>query len=81
MKIRVKTFAQVSDIIGKEGEVLDFQGEASLETLKSSLIQRYPKLADLWSSLAIAVNGQIVDNNVSFKEDDEVVLIPPVSGG
>jgi molybdopterin converting factor small subunit len=31
--------------------------------------------------LRVAVNGRIVDWNSLLKEDDEVVFLPPVSGG
>jgi molybdopterin synthase sulfur carrier subunit len=41
---------------------------------------KYPELAKL-QSLAVAVNGAYAQNEAHISAEDEVVLIPPVSGG
>jgi molybdopterin synthase sulfur carrier subunit len=44
------------------------------------LIEKYPSFQKL-SSLRIAVNEEYAEDHTEIKETDEIVLIPPVSGG
>ena len=80
MKIRILLFGVTRDIIGGpsiEREVGEDQNVGELmEALKSS----YPALNDL-TSLLVAVNNEYADKNLAIKENDEIALIPPVSGG
>jgi molybdopterin synthase sulfur carrier subunit len=48
--------------------------------LKIYLIKTYPGLGKL-SSLAVAVNSNYAGEEVPIRAQDEVALIPPVSGG
>ena len=48
--------------------------------LKTDLFKDYPLLRNL-NSLAIAVDEEYRDDDYLLKDGDEVVLIPPVSGG
>ena len=38
-------------------------------------------LADIWSSIAVAVNRDYVDRSHQLADGDELALLPPVSGG
>lgn len=40
----------------------------------------YPEFSKL-SSLAVAVNGEYASNGIQLDSNDEIALIPPVSGG
>jgi len=40
----------------------------------------YPEFSKL-SSLAVAVNGEYASNDVPLLNNDEIAIIPPVSGG
>jgi len=40
----------------------------------------YPKLKDI-KSLLVAVNSEYAESNLVLSENDEIALIPPVSGG
>ena len=45
-----------------------------------TLLPRFSSLSD-FSSLVVAVNWEYSDFNLVLNENDEVALIPPVSGG
>jgi molybdopterin synthase catalytic subunit len=38
-------------------------------------------VADIWASIAVAVNREYVDRSRQLAEGDELALLPPVSGG
>lgn len=80
MKVRIRGFGQAGDFLAGEA-LLDFEEGATLERVKDTLIKRYPGLEELWPSMAIAVNDEVVELDKVLAEGDEVLLIPPVSGG
>ena len=81
MRVKVKLFARYRDVVG--------QGEIDVETapgttvgaLWQMLADRYPPLAALGDSTLFAVNQEYAGRTQELREDDEVALIPPVSGG
>ena len=80
MEINILAFGIAKDIVG--GAQLPFQVEdqSTVGELKVALLAAYPKFEKL-QSLAIAVNSEYAQNDQLLTESDEIVLIPPVSGG
>ena len=59
-----------------------FSAPLTLGQLKHSLFESYPDLGDLGPYLRWAVNHEFVDDDTrELKANDEVALIPPISGG
>jgi molybdopterin synthase catalytic subunit len=81
MKVRVKIFAGARDAVGEREVLLDLDEGASAAELLQRLAGRYPRLQPLLPSLRVAVNREYVTGTHRLREDDEVALIPPVSGG
>ncbi|MDN3656366.1 MoaD/ThiS family protein [Ferruginibacter paludis] len=52
----------------------------SVAELKKLLFNQFPKLEKL-ATLSVAVNNTYAGNDVMIRGEDEVALIPPVSGG
>lgn len=75
-------FGIAKDIVGKSQIDMDFgeDSPSSVADLKLVLKKRYPEFSKL-SSLAIAVNNEYAEDHVQLKSNDEVAIIPPVSGG
>lgn len=78
MKIHVKPFGIARDILGGTRE-MELSGK-TVKDLRLSLLSTYPDLQGL-KSLLIAVNKEYADDDLVLSSSDEVVLIPPVSGG
>lgn len=80
MQIRILAFGIAKDIVG--GSELDFevQKDVTVAGLKQALSRQFVDFEKL-ASLAIAVNGEYVQDSLPLSEMDEIVLIPPVSGG
>lgn len=75
--MEIKAFGQLTDIFKKE--TISIESVKDLNELKEKLIKSYPALSQ--KTFVIAVNKQIIHNNVSLNEDAEVALLPPFSGG
>jgi MoaE-MoaD fusion protein len=81
MRVRVLVFGVLKDVISQQSGELNLPDGATVRTLLEAL-QRYAAgQADLWSSLAVAVNREYVTATHPLTDGDEVALLPPVSGG
>jgi molybdopterin synthase catalytic subunit len=54
---------------------------ATIDDLWSALCREYPQLGPLGASMSFAVNREYVERGHRLSNNDEVALIPPVSGG
>lgn len=75
-------FGITRDITGTDQIRLIEEGDRlnTVASLKTYLCQKYPEMAKL-SSLAIAVNSAYAQEDTPIDKNDEVAIIPPVSGG
>lgn len=80
MQIKVLAFGIAKEILGNRQLSLELPDAASVDDLKDHLVQRFPEF-DKLRSLAIAVNQNYVEDSQRLSAQDEVVIIPPVSGG
>jgi len=80
MKIKVIAFGIAKEILqSKQMEIELNQGD-TISSLRQILLQRHPEFTKLKSlSFAVGVNYQ--GDSYALNENDEVVIIPPVSGG
>ena len=81
MQVRVLYLGMLREIAGRERDVVQLRDQASVGDLYTELQQRIPKLQDFRGAIALAVNYEYADAAATLQEDDEVALIPPVSGG
>jgi len=80
MKISILLFGVSKDIVGDRVLSLDMRQNATVSDLKSEILSKYPAFEDL-ASLAIAVNNDYARDQLVIQSNDEIALIPPVSGG
>jgi molybdopterin synthase catalytic subunit len=81
VKVTIKLFARVRDLIGTgtlEREVAD---GATVADLLETLQAEFPEVAQATARLIISVNKEFADPQTGLSEGDEVALFPPVSGG
>jgi molybdopterin converting factor small subunit len=79
-ELKIRCFGITKDILSGFSHTTHIQEGDSIKNLMEMLIQKYPTLAEL-TSLRVAVNEDYQDENYIIKSTDEIVLIPPVSGG
>lgn len=80
MKIEVIAFGIAKDILNGNRVTLEMEERSSVAHVRQVLVDLYPAFQGL-ASLQLAVNADYVNDDYLIKENDEVVLIPPVSGG
>ena len=79
MKVTVKFFASVREMMGTRAETLELNEGTTVAELWQMYVARQPRLATM--SLSYAVNRTYSPPERVLVEGDEVALIPPVSGG
>jgi len=80
MKIDIIAFGIAKEIIGKQQTSIEVEETCTVYQLKDWLLKNYPKFIDV-QSIKIAVNETYADDQVVLQTGDEIVIIPPVSGG
>lgn len=80
MKINLIAYGIAKDIVSAKQLEFEFQTGDTIGSLKQRLFQRYPDLSKL-KSLSFAIGENYQEDSFLLHENDEVVIIPPVSGG
>jgi molybdopterin converting factor subunit 1 len=79
MKVGVKFFARGREIVGEKQKELEIEDGMMLKDLKELLIQEYPDLKK--EKLIVSLNHKYAHSEEILKDNDEVAVFPPVSGG
>jgi len=81
MRVRVLFFGILKEIVGKPADEIDLPDGASVRDVLAHYGSQMPRLRESLPALALAVNQQYAGPDTKLKPDDEVALLPPVSGG
>ncbi len=81
MQIRVLFFGMLQDLAGCRAESLTLADGATLSDVLEHYSSRIPRLKALSSSIAMSVNHEYASPDTRLISNDEVALLPPVSGG
>ena len=81
MQVRVLFFGMLKDLVGRGADSLSLPEGATLGDLVSHYEANTPRLRDLLPSIALAVNREYAGPEAKLRPNDEVALLPPVSGG
>lgn len=79
--VKVLCFAQLRDRIGDSETSVPLPNGASSRDLLRLLKDWHPQVEPLLAVSRLAVNCEYVSGDVELHDGDEVVVIPPVSGG
>jgi MoaE-MoaD fusion protein len=81
MRVRVLFFGMLKDLAGKSSDWLVLPEGAFVRDVLSHYASQSPGLKEAMAALAVAVNREYSGPETLLKSDDEVALLPPVSGG
>jgi len=81
MRVRVRLFASLREAAGRDQLDIELPEAATAEDAWRRLAESYPTLASRRASLAASVNRRYAPFAQALAEGDELVFIPPVSGG
>jgi molybdopterin synthase sulfur carrier subunit len=75
--INVLFFGMIKDMTGNSG--IEINGVSDTNELIHQLNSMFPKLTE--SVYVVAVNRDVIQGNTQLRQDAEVALLPPFSGG
>ncbi|MEX0269790.1 MoaD/ThiS family protein [Leptolyngbyaceae cyanobacterium UHCC 1019] len=81
IRVTVKLFAAYQEACGVSDLQLELPTGTKVEAVRDRLIAAHPQLAQWQDLTRFGVNLQFVPPETVLQSGDEVVLIPPVSGG
>jgi molybdopterin converting factor subunit 1 len=81
MRVRVLFFGVLKDLAGKSSDRIELRDGAKVADALAHYRSEIPRMKESLASLAVAVNQQYAGPETVLKADDEVALLPPVSGG
>jgi molybdopterin converting factor subunit 1 len=81
MRVRVRLFASLREAVGASEIELDLPEGATAEEAWQSLAREHADLASRRARLTAAVNRRYAAFDTPLCDGDEVVFVPPVSGG
>ena len=80
MKVNILAFGIAKEIFGGTSYTMELNDACGVNELRHSLEEKFPRLKQL-SSFRIAVNNHFASSDEMITEQDEIAIIPPVSGG
>jgi molybdopterin synthase sulfur carrier subunit len=79
--VNVKLFAAYREAFGVPEMVLEFPKQTAVAAVRDRLINEHPELTKWREVTRFGINLLFVEPDTVLQDGDEVVLIPPVSGG
>lgn len=77
MEIQIISFGKISEFINNQN--IDVEGISNTDELKLYLEQSFPDLAGMKYKLAL--NKNLVQQNLKIQDKDMIAIMPPFSGG
>lgn len=81
MRVVVRLFAGIREAVGRAEMLVELPDGATPEDVWRRLAADHPALAGRRPSLSAAVNRRYSAFDATLRDGDEVVFVPPVSGG
>jgi MoaE-MoaD fusion protein len=81
VRVRVLFFGILKDAAGKSSDSVDLPEKAVVRDLMEHYASQSGEMKRALAGAAVAVNQQYAGAETTLKSDDEVALLPPVSGG
>jgi molybdopterin converting factor subunit 1 len=81
MRVRVRLFASLREAVGRPEVELELPEGTTAEEAWARLAHDHPALAERRPRLTAAVNRQYAPFDTALRDGDELVFVPPVSGG
>src|SRR5687768_2217350 len=81
VSIRVLFFGAARDVVNSSSLELSVDAPATVLSAFRNLVERFPRLERFGRSLLFAVNQEYATRDTPLKQNDELAVFPPVSGG
>lgn len=80
-KIKVKLFAILRERVGESEITITVPPGVTVNYLNSEILRKYPQLKSFNNKFVTSVNWKVTTGDTIISPNDEIALLPPVSGG
>jgi len=81
MRVQVLFFGMLRDLVGRSSDSLELREGSTVADVLSHYESRIPRIREVLPTIALSVNQHYSGPGAVLGPDDEVALLPPVSGG
>ena len=81
MRVTVRLFARLREIVGAGELALEVDPPATIATIWRTLVEAYPGVEPYGKAMSVARNLEYARLDTIVAEGDEIAFLPPVSGG
>lgn len=81
MLLEVRLFGGLTERVGSARTRISLADDATVGDLRRAVAAQHPSVAGLLGSVKVAVDLEVVSDDLTLSEDSEVALLPPVAGG
>jgi MoaE-MoaD fusion protein len=81
MRVRVLFFGVLKDVAGRSSDLLELPDGAVVRDLLAHYRAEVPGMREALGAIAVAVNREYAGAETVLRAEDEIALLPPVSGG
>ncbi|HLQ34628.1 MAG TPA: MoaD/ThiS family protein [Chloroflexota bacterium] len=81
MNVRVRLFARYRELAGTGSLDLDVPAASTAQDVFDRVAERFPEMRPMRASTLMAIEAEFVRPHTELREGEELVLMPPVSGG
>jgi molybdopterin converting factor subunit 1 len=81
VRVTVRLFARLRDIVGAPELARDLAPGATIADVWRQLAGEFPELAGYERSISSAINADYARMDHAIGDGDEIAFLPPVSGG
>lgn len=81
MRVTVRLFARLRDLVGAGELVRDVPAGATVQHVWDDLCAAHPAMGAYAASMSCAVNADYARLATPVHDGDEIAFLPPVSGG
>ncbi|KAL5776149.1 hypothetical protein ACOSP7_009075 [Xanthoceras sorbifolium] len=81
VQIKVVFFARARDLTRMTELPLELSSGSTTQDCLKKLVARFPSLEEILGSMVLALNEEYTNESIIIKDEDELALIPPISGG
>jgi molybdopterin converting factor subunit 1 len=81
MRVRVRLFASLREAVGRSDVDLEIPEGTTAEEAWQQLVREHPGLGERRPRLTAAINRRYATFETPLRDGDELVFVPPVSGG
>jgi molybdopterin synthase catalytic subunit/molybdopterin converting factor small subunit len=81
MRVKVLFFGMLKDVAGRPSDAVELRAGSTVGELLGHYERQFPALKPLLPSVAVSLNQEYTGPEAELHANDEVGLLPPVSGG